>query len=172
MTAEEWRDIPGHSGYQASDLGDVRSVDRVVRYRDGRLRPFPGVVLKQRTDDGGYRVVSLPYADGRKGQRDYGVHRLVCLAWHGLPPFEGAHAAHDNGKRSENRESNIYWATPAQNMADKKRHGTDAESRITHCPKQHEYTPENTWRNSKGYRSCRTCNRLKARHRLQRSKSN
>ena len=30
---------------------------------------------------------------------------------------------------------------------------------VTHCPKGHEYSPENTRRNKKGHRTCRTCQR-------------
>lgn len=30
----------------------------------------------------------------------------------------------------------------------------------THCPKGHEYTPENTYVNPKGWRLCRMCRRL------------
>lgn len=33
-------------------------------------------------------------------------------------------------------------------------------ARKTHCPNDHEYTPENTRINKYGYRSCRSCNRL------------
>lgn len=29
----------------------------------------------------------------------------------------------------------------------------------THCPHGHEYTPENTWRNKRGHRFCRSCAR-------------
>jgi hypothetical protein len=32
---------------------------------------------------------------------------------------------------------------------------------ITHCPLGHEYTDENTWRNKRGHRWCRMCNRLR-----------
>lgn len=30
---------------------------------------------------------------------------------------------------------------------------------VTHCPKGHEYTPENTYVCKRGYRSCKTCKR-------------
>jgi hypothetical protein len=30
-------------------------------------------------------------------------------------------------------------------------------ARRTHCPSGHEYTPENTYNNSRGHRFCRTC---------------
>lgn len=35
-------------------------------------------------------------------------------------------------------------------------------ARKTHCPRDHEYTPENTYISPKGKRSCRTC--LRARY--------
>jgi hypothetical protein len=34
----------------------------------------------------------------------------------------------------------------------------------THCPKGHEYSPENTRRDKRGKRYCMTCNRIKGRH--------
>lgn len=34
-------------------------------------------------------------------------------------------------------------------------------AKITHCPRGHEYTPENTYRNAKGKRICRACNALR-----------
>lgn len=52
------------------------------------------------------------------------VHRLVCEAWHGLPPTSGHHAAHLDGNSSNNRQWNLAWATPKENNADKRLHGT------------------------------------------------
>lgn len=46
------------------------------------------------------------------------------MAFHGLPPFDGAEAAHRNGDRADNRPDNIRWATHAENEADKIDHGT------------------------------------------------
>jgi hypothetical protein len=41
---------------------------------------------------------------------------------------------------------------------------------VTHCPQQHEYTPENT-RAYRGRRYCRTCERDKARERMRRKRA-
>ncbi len=37
--------------------------------------------------------------------------------------------------------------------------------KVTHCPRGHEYTPENTRETAKGYRNCRTCERERTRDR-------
>jgi hypothetical protein len=51
------------------------------------------------------------------------VHRLVCEAFHGPPPF-GLQCRHLNGKRADNRPDNLTWSTKIENESDKERHGT------------------------------------------------
>lgn len=52
------------------------------------------------------------------------AHRIVCRAVHGDPLFKGAQAAHGCGRGCCINPRHLRWATPAQNMADKKAHGT------------------------------------------------
>lgn len=58
---EQWKPVVGLEGwYEVSDLGRVRSVDRLVEYSDGRKpRLWPSVVLRQQPDKDGYPVVNL-----------------------------------------------------------------------------------------------------------------
>lgn len=119
MKEEIWKDIPGHDGYQASSLGRIRSVDRVIQKQ--RLgTPFlwsrKGQVIRQHRNRSGYLCCAL----SRKTQMS---HRLVCLAFHGEPP-PGHEVAHSNGVRDDNRASNLRWATRRENIEDMRAHGT------------------------------------------------
>ena len=115
---EIWRPVVGwESLYEVSSLGNVRSI------RSSKL-----LRLSRRSD--GYMTVGLH----RGGNQQTGyVHRLVCEAFHGLPPTETHHAAHDNGVRDDNRPENILWKTPAANLADKVRHGTHSYGATHGC---------------------------------------
>lgn len=63
----------------------------------------------------------------RKGKaRWVQAHRIACRAIHGPPPFPDAHAAHGCGRACCVNPKHLRWATAAQNMADKKVHGTQA----------------------------------------------
>jgi len=107
---ETWKPVPGfEANYEVSDLGRVRSAPR-PKTRGGVLKQF------LRT---GYLSVCL-YLNGRSSF--HLVHRLVLLAHIGSCP-DRPHAAHRNGIQTDNRLTNLYWATPLQNAADRTAHG-------------------------------------------------
>jgi hypothetical protein len=51
--------------------------------------------------------------------------------------------------------------TRTENELDKVAAGTHQNARKTHCLRGHEFTPENTRTNAKGWRWCRACTRLR-----------
>lgn len=80
----------------------------------GQVRNFQGRVLLPRTHSHGYLRINA-CKEGR--QRDFFVHRLVCLAFHGAPPAEGMHADHIDGNRANNHANNLRWLSPEENRA-------------------------------------------------------
>jgi hypothetical protein len=55
----EWRDIPGHEGYQVSDDGRVRSLDRVIMRSNGLPQTLKGRLLKLGPNGNGRLRVQL-----------------------------------------------------------------------------------------------------------------
>jgi len=150
-----WRDIPNWPGYQASDMGEIRSLDRMIPVSNRGTRRATGRVLTQIPGTHGYPTVML-YGPG--GRKRVAVHRLILLAFVGEPVAPATEACHNDGTQTNNRLSNLRWDTPSANRRDTVRHGKHNNASKTHCPKGHEYTPENTYR-SPGRRGCRACNR-------------
>jgi len=102
---EVWRPVDGYPGYQVSSWGRVKGPRTILA---------PSVAF-------GYERVSL----SRDGEvRNRRVNRLVLVAFHGDPPFEGAICAHNDGASLNNRASNLRWATPKENQDDRIRHNT------------------------------------------------
>lgn len=122
LRPERWLPVTSFEGcYEVSDLGRVRSCDRVTRcVNSGRQRTqtFRGRLLAPTFDKCGYPSVNL-CRDGRS--RRNSVHRLVCEAFHGAAPF-GHEVAHRNGVRSDCRAENLKWATKAENESHKAIH--------------------------------------------------
>jgi hypothetical protein len=119
---EEWRPIEGYEGfYEVSNLGPVRSLDRVVETSTGK-RKYKGKLLKPKLDNDGYLKVCLA-KEGKK--KDYFIHRLVAIAFLGQPP-EGHVVCHGSKGSQCNEVTNISWGTMAQNHGpDRLRDGTD-----------------------------------------------
>lgn len=110
------KSIPGFPGYYASSDGHIWSVrqgkeKRLKEFEDKRkhgkdMHGYLKVVLMQRDKDSGinYRVNAW-------------VHRLVCMAFHGLPPKHDSWCNHINERnisdkrkaRQDNRPENLEW---------------------------------------------------------------
>ena len=110
---EEWKDVPGFEGvYQASNIGRIRTVDRIGETCYGATRKLKGRVVAENGGNRGYLRVST---------RKYGVmfaHRLVAITWipndKNLPVIN-----HIDGNKSNNHPSNLEWCTQPDNV----RHG-------------------------------------------------
>jgi hypothetical protein len=160
---EHWRPVVGHEGYEVSDKGRVRSLDRTITnplpsgtVRRQRMR---GRILRPGPDRKGYLSVNL---FGKTRQ----VHRIVLEAFVGpCPP--GMECLHANDIPDDNRLENLSWNTRSANRYDAVRNGRHHNARKTHCKYGHEYTEENTYRYSNGVRACRECIREHYRQRQQ-----
>ena len=110
-----WRPIPGWPGYEASDVGDVRSVDRThdTSNRWGPMRrTVRGRALSQWVDKDGYLRVTL-CQDG--DQMSMSVARLVLLAFVGPPPPGQPEACHENHVKHANVLTNLSWGSRQEN---------------------------------------------------------
>lgn len=87
---------------------------------------YERVVLRFEGDD----CLIWPYAKVRgyavMGRDSRYVSRLLCVGEHGFPPSPEHQAAHScgNGDRGCVNRHHIRWATPAENQADRREHGT------------------------------------------------
>ena len=152
MNAERWLPIPGATGYEASDLGRIRSS------RPCRNLPVPRV-LASKKNMGGYVVFRIRLDDGRYVYKS--AHRLVMEAHVGPMP-DGMVTRHLNGVRSDNRLTNLAYGTSSQNARDTITHGNNPWSNRTHCGKGHPLSGDNVRpRTDHGGRVCVTCERAK-----------
>lgn len=109
--SEEWRDIPGYDGfYQASNLGRVRSVARIVNTPKGPAKRR-GKVLNLIDHYKGYVEAPINYRGKRLTRK---VHRLVAEAF--IPnPDDLPEVDHIDMNRANNRVENLQWITHRDN---------------------------------------------------------
>lgn len=110
----EWRALSWLPSYEISENGLVRRCVAASSYPAGMI--LQGTVIPK-----GYRRYNLQ-VDGK--YRALLANRLVCEAWHGPPPSGAHQAAHGDGNPKNDHWSNLRWATPKENEADKRLHGT------------------------------------------------
>lgn len=163
MCIERWLPVVGFEGFiEVSDQGRLHSLDRVITVSSSRCsEPYQyvhkGILLKQSRNDsrGGYMYITL--CGGGRIRPNAKVHHLVLEAFVGPRP-PGTEGCHRNDVSDDNRLVNLRWDTQEANIRDAMVNGG---RRPTHCPKKHEYTPENTviLKNPPGARRCRICAR-------------
>lgn len=116
--------IPGelYEYYRAGSDGNIYSRRK---YRGGGVcDPVDWYALKAGKQKTGYLNVTISRKGYRKGKS---VHRLVCMAYHGMPPSTVHQVRHLDGNKLNNIPTNLKWGTPEENYADKILHGTSLE---------------------------------------------
>lgn len=124
---EVWAVVSFCRNYEVSNLGNVRSLDHIIKVvfeekektyeyqRKGKvIRPF----LAKKT---GYLQVMIE-------KKKYSVHRLVAFA-HCVGYADGLVVNHKNGKRDDNRAENLEWVSISENA----KHGFQSNGRVHPC---------------------------------------
>ena len=114
MNEEEiWKDITGYDGaYQVSNLGRVRSRDRIIKreYHNNCIRK--GKILKPQIDKDGYLRINI--YKNKKIKMGL-IHRFVAQEF--IPnPDNLPQVNHKNLNKQDNRIENLEWISLKDNI--------------------------------------------------------
>jgi hypothetical protein len=113
MVEEVWRDVKLYEGkYQVSNLGRIKSLERVVKLFHGGTFVKKEIILTPNKDKKGYlRVDFIPKRIENNSRM---VHRIVANAFienpNNLPQVN-----HINGIKDDNNVDNLEWVTSKEN---------------------------------------------------------
>lgn len=118
---EVWIPVLGYESlYSVSSDGRIRSEPRTVVRRTGSYQTKARILVA--FDSPEYEYSSLKLTKNGISKTEY-VHQIVTASFHGPRPT-GHDACHGDGNSKNNHQSNLRWATPLENHADKHLHGT------------------------------------------------
>jgi len=121
MPTEKWQIVQGYETlYEVSNLGRVRSLDRVGVDSIGRRYYKRGKILRPGRSKSGHYTVSL--FKNTRAQSQY-VHALVALAFLGSCPV-GREVSHGPNGVADNSVSNLSYETRSQNLLNRRRDKT------------------------------------------------
>ena len=126
----EWRSVPGLDGaVLVSSEGWVKTRSKLGWVKTTPPLPYPwSRPYRGNLTDHGYRVVR-PTVNGK--QKQFHIHRLVALAFLGVPPSATHTIDHKDRNQENNKASNLRWATPSEQALNRQRRAKRESSRNT-----------------------------------------
>ena len=127
---EIFKDIIGYEGlYQVSNLGNVKSLSRIVKRTDGRKQELKGKALKTIKSSGGYNQCAL-YKDGSR--RLILVHTMVSKAFISTDyRSKGLVVRHKNQVRTDDTLENLEVVSRGESLSNRK--GTSDFVGVSFC---------------------------------------
>lgn len=124
---EEWRDIEGYEGvYQISNLGRVKSLDRMVGHNKGGKKLIRGKLKRAHIAKNGYPMLNL---SNKNRQESVYLHRILGKTF--LPnPRRLETINHKDGNKENFDLSNLEWASHSENISHAYRTGLRKPTRI------------------------------------------
>ncbi|AIS73894.1 HNH endonuclease [Lactobacillus phage Ldl1] len=121
-TEEIWKTYPDYDFIEVSNLGRIRTKDRIITRKDGKKYSAGGQVLNQQIKKNGYMQVCVRV----NGKKVYLLtHRMVAICF--IPnPNDYPEVNHKDNDRTNNVVSNLEWCTHEYNIAYKERYGVSA----------------------------------------------
>lgn len=110
---EIWKDIEGYEGlYQISNLGNVKSLERIVHKSNGVIQTRKERIMAKRVNTDGYYIAKL---NVDKKSKSIAIHILV--AKHFVPnPLNLPEVNHLDCNRKNNVYTNLCWTTHQENV--------------------------------------------------------
>lgn len=103
---EYWKDIPNYAGFMVSNLGRIKTIERIINYGN-RMCLRKEKILKPHKSKVGYYTVA-PF------QKTTTVHKLVAFTFLGVRPLNSV-IEHINGDYLDNRVENLRYVTHKEN---------------------------------------------------------
>ena len=105
-------EVPGYEGiYYIEPNGNVYSMDKIVKCKDGKIRFYEGKLIKSSDNGNGYYYVNLRE---NGNQKNYLVHRLVALTYLDNPNNYPC-VNHKDCNPQNNDLNNLEWCTQEYN---------------------------------------------------------
>ena len=122
--------VSPNDDYMAGSDGQVYSRTKYAGFgRKDRVDWYP--LAGHRTKKG-YRSISLCHNSIKITKN---VHRLICMAFHGLPQSPSMQVRHLDGNPENNCPKNLAWGTQEENWMDRESHGRGMKGEKHHQAK-------------------------------------
>lgn len=107
---EIWKNIEDYEGfYQCSNYGRIKSLDRIIIYKDGISYLKHGQIIKPRKNKNGYFQVALNKNGKRKIKY---VHKIIANTF---LEKTGMIVNHIDGNKENNNVTNLEWCSYSDN---------------------------------------------------------